>query len=171
MIEINKIYGNINFNESLKSKYLEMSKNGKVESIMLTRPESEKIRMRKVSDKGTELAFIMPSGSCLIDGDVVLLDHEKIIIVKRKLESVGLVTLLPSTPKEYLLETAVKVGHTIGNLHRPIRIQGNKVCFPIQGSSELELLEKLFANLREHLEIESDYMIFDAEPEYKVHEH
>ena len=137
---------------------------------MLARDESEKSRMRKVSDKGTEVALIMPSGSCLNDGDVVLVDDEKMIIVKRKSESVGLVTILHNTSNENLLKTAVKIGHIIGNLHRPLRIEGNRIYFPIQALSEIDLFEKLFANLRDHLEIKSDDMIFQAEPEYNIHE-
>jgi urease accessory protein UreE len=34
-----------------------MSKTGKVESILLTHNESEKLRMRKVSNKGTEITL------------------------------------------------------------------------------------------------------------------
>ena len=55
MIEINGIC-NTKSDQALKSKRLEMAKNGKAKSILLTRNESEKSRMRKVSDKGTEVA-------------------------------------------------------------------------------------------------------------------
>jgi urease accessory protein len=170
MIEINGIYGNINFDQVLKSKHLEMAKNGKAESILLTRNESEKSRMRKVSDKGTEIALIMPPGSCLNDGDVILLDDQRMIIVKQKSESVALVTMLHNNSNENLLETAVKIGHIIGNLHRPIRVKGNRIYFPIQALSEIELFEKLFANLRD-LEIKSDEMVFQAERECNIYEH
>lgn len=171
MIEINEICGNIKSDQALKSKHLEMAKNDKAESILLTRNESEKSRMRKVSDKGTEVALAMPAGSCLNDGDVVLLDDEKMIIVKQKSESVALVTILDNTTNENFLETAVKIGHIIGNLHRPIRIEGNRIYFPIQALSEVELFEKLFANLRDHIEIKTDDMVFQTEHEYNFHEH
>ena len=39
----------------------------------------------------------------------------------------------------------VRVGHTIGNLHRPIKLEGNKIYFPIQADAELEMFRKLFA--------------------------
>jgi urease accessory protein len=171
MIEINGICGNIKSDNALKSKHLEMAKNGKAESILLTRNESEKSRMRKVSNKGTEVALTMPAGSCLNDGDVILSDDDRMIIVKRQSESVALVTILKGTSNENLLATAVKIGHTIGNLHRPLKIEGNRIYFPIQALSEIELFEKLFANLRDHLEIRSDDIVFQAEHEYNVHEH
>jgi urease accessory protein len=59
-----------------------MTKNNKVESILLTLNESEKLRMRKVSYKGTGMALTMPARSCLNDGDVVFLNDEKMMIVK-----------------------------------------------------------------------------------------
>jgi urease accessory protein len=171
MIEISRIYGNIKSDLTLNSKHLEMIKNGKVESILLTRNESEKLRMRKVTDKGTEIVITMSPGSYLNDGDVVLSNDDRMIIVKRQSESVALVTILHNTSNEKLLATAVKIGHTIGNLHRPVRIDGNKICFPIQSLSEIELFEKLFSNMRDHLELKSDEMIFQAEPGYNIHEH
>jgi urease accessory protein len=170
MIEINRIYGNIKSDQILNSKHLEMIKNGKIESILLTRNESEKLRMRKVTDKGTEIALTMSAGSYLNDGDIVLSNDDRMIIVKRQSESVAVVTILYNS-KEKLLATAVKIGHTIGNLHRPVRIDGNKICFPIQSLSEIELFEKLFSNMRDHLELKSDQMIFQAEPGYNIHEH
>jgi urease accessory protein len=83
MINADKILGNIKNDQSLRSKYQEMSKSGNVENISVARVESERSRMRKVSDKGTEIALIMPPGSCLNHGDVVLLTGEKMVVAKR----------------------------------------------------------------------------------------
>jgi urease accessory protein UreE len=43
-----------------------MTKNNKVESILLTLNESEKLRMRKVSYKGTGIALTMPQDRALM---------------------------------------------------------------------------------------------------------
>ena len=61
MINANKILGNIKSNRELSSKYQEMSKVGNVEKISVSRLESDRLRMRKVSDKGTELTFDIAS--------------------------------------------------------------------------------------------------------------
>ena len=57
MIHIDKIIGNIKFDQVLRLKHQEMSKSGNVETIIVARLESERTRMRKVSDKGTEISF------------------------------------------------------------------------------------------------------------------
>jgi urease accessory protein len=171
MINADKILGNIKSDQSLRSKHQEMSKSGNVENISVARVESERSRMRKVSDKGTEIALIMPPGSCLNHGDVVLLTGEKMVVVQREPENVALVTVRDNIPEEHMLETAVKIGHAIGNLHRPLRIEGNRITFPIQAFSEIQLFEKLFSHFRDHLDIKSDNMIFEPEQGYNVHEH
>lgn len=171
MIHTDKIVGNIKFDQILRSKHQEMSKSGNVEKIMVARLESERTRMRKVSDKGTEIALIMPPGSYLSDGDVVLLTGERMVVVQREPENVALVTVHDNIPQGHMLETAVRIGHTIGNLHRPLKIEGNRIFFPIQALSEIELFEKLFFNLKDHLDIKSDNIIFEPEQGYNVHEH
>jgi urease accessory protein len=171
MINANKILGNIRSNRELSSKYQEMSKVGNVEKISVSRLESDRLRMRKVSDKGTELALTLPPGSCLNHDDVVLLTGEKMVVVQREPENVALVTVRKNIPEDHILETAVKIGHTIGNLHRPLRVEGNKITFPIQASSEIQLFEKLLSPFKDHLDIKSDNMIFEPEQGYNVHEH
>lgn len=171
MINANKILGNIKSDQDMRSKFQEMSKVGNVEKISVSRFESDRLRMRKVSDKGTELALTLPPGSCLSHDDVVLLTGEKMVVVQREPENVALVTVRKNIPEDHILETAVKIGHTIGNLHRPLRVEGNKITFPIQAFSEIQLFEKLLSPIKDHLDIKSDNMIFEPEQGYNVHEH
>jgi urease accessory protein len=171
MIHIDKIVGNINSDQHLKTKFQEMLKNGCVEKIEISRLESDRSRIRKVSDKGTELALTIPPGTHVSDGDVILVTSEKMVIVQRASESVATVSVKSNITPDHLFETAVKLGHTIGNMHRPIRIEGKKIFFPIQAQSEIELFQKLLFNLKDHLDIKSDNIIFEPEPGYNVHEH
>jgi urease accessory protein len=62
-----------------------------------------------------------------------------------------------------VVEVPARVGHMIGNLHRPIKLEGRKIYFPIQTDTELEMLEKLFLPLREHLDIKTTKMVFEPE--------
>ena len=71
MILIEKIIGNVVADLELKSVYESLKKDDKVENISIGRLESERVRMRKVSDKGTDIALTLPQGSHLHDGDVV----------------------------------------------------------------------------------------------------
>jgi len=171
LIRVDKIIGNVNFDKDLASKFEDMSEKERVEIVNVTRLESERIRMRKVSDRGTELALTLPYGSHLIDGDVIFLTDEKIIVIKRASEDVLVVSFHKDMRQDLILDVAIKLGHKIGNMHRPIRIEGKKIFFPIQAQSEIELFQKLLFYLKDHLDIKSDNIIFEPEPGYDVHEH
>lgn len=141
-----------------------MLQSGKVEYITVSRLESQRLRMRKVTDNGTDLVLNISERACLNDGDVVFMTREKMVVVKRELESVALITLHSCLSDDNLLAIAVKVGHAIGNLHRPVRIEGNSIYFPILSESEIELFEKQFRDIRDHVEIKVDQIVFQVEP-------
>ena len=171
MIRVDKIIGNVNFDKDLASKFEDMSEKERVEIVNVTRLESERIRMRKVSDRGTELALTLPYGSHLIDGDVIFLTDEKIIVIKRASEDVLVVSFHKDMRQDLILDVAIKLGHKIGNMHRPIKIIGEQIFFPMQSNSELELFEKLFISLRDYLDISKDTIIFEPDEGYNIHEH
>lgn len=171
MIHINKILGNIHSDSGLYEKYQYMLKKDKVEKIELSRLQADRTRIRKVSDKGTDLALTLNPGSHIYDGDVVLLTEERIIIAKRGSENVAIVSLNKDISAEQILETAIKLGHIIGNMHRPIRVVNNKVYFPIQSDSEIELFKKLSYNLRQDIDIKTENIIFEADSGYDIHGH
>jgi urease accessory protein len=171
MIHIDKIIGNINSDSHLKDKYQDMLRRDHVERIEISRLESERSRIRKLSDKGTDLALIMIPGSHINDGDVLLLTEEKMVIAKRISENVAIISLKGDISADQLFERVVKLGHTIGNMHRPIRVANGKIYFPIQSESEIELFQKLLFNLRDNLDIKSKNIIFEPDPGYDIHGH
>lgn len=171
MIHINNIIGNINFDSHLKDKYEDMMKNGRVEKIEITRLESDRTRMRKTSDKGTDLALVIDAGSHINDGDVVLLTEDKMVIAIRVSENVATISLRDNISTDQLFKTAIKLGHTIGNMHRPIKITNGKISFPIQAQSEIEIFQKLLSNLKDNIDITNENIIFEPEEGYNIHEH
>jgi urease accessory protein len=171
MIHINKIVGNINSDSYLHEKYQDMMKKDKVEEIQLSRLEADRIRVRKLSNKGTDMAMTMEPGSHINDGDVLLLTEEKMVIVKRESENVAIISLNSDISAKHILETAIKLGHIIGNMHRPIKVTNNKVYFPIQSNSEIELFKKLFNNLRQDIDIKNENIIFEPDLGYDIHGH
>ena len=170
MIHIDKVVGNINSDSNLKDKYELMLKNDHVERIEITRLEAERSRMRKVSDRGTDLALTLIPGSHINDGDVLLLTEKKLVIAKRIVESVAVISLMSNVSPDQLFDTAIKVGHTIGNMHRPIKVTNGKIYLPIQSESEIELFQKLFSKLGD-FDIKHENIIFDPEPGYDIHGH
>lgn len=171
MIHINKIVGNINSDSDLHQIYEDMMKKDKVEEIQLSRLEADRTRIRKLSNKGTDLALTMEPGSHINEGDVLLLTEEKMVIVKRESENVAIISLNNDVSAKQIMETAIKLGHIIGNMHRPIKVTNNKVYFPIQSDSEIELFKKLFHNLTQDIDIKNENMIFEPDLGYDIHGH
>ncbi len=56
-------------------------------------------------------------------------------------------------------------------MHRPIKIVGAKIYFPIQSQSEVGLFQTLLSNLINNIVIKSENIIFEPEAGYDVHEH
>jgi len=171
MIHIHKIIGNIHSNSDLNDKYQEMIKTGLVEKIEITRLESDRARIRKISDKGTDLALTLIPGYHINNGDVVMLTEEKMVIANRTPENVAMISLKGLMSQDQLFETAIKIGHTIGNMHRPIKVVSDKIYFPVQSKSEVELFQTLLSNLINNIVIKSENIIFEPESGYDVHEH
>lgn len=171
MIHINKIVGNINSDSDLQEKYQTMTKNDNVEKIQVSRLEADRTRIRKLSNKGTDLALTMEPGSHIYDGDVLLLTEEKMVIARRESENVIIISLSSDISTQQILETAIKLGHIIGNMHRPIKVTNNKVYFPIQSESEIELFKRLFHNLRQNVDITNGNIIFEPDLGYDIHGH
>jgi len=171
LIQINKIVGNINSDSDLHEKYQDMMKKDKVEKIQVSRLEADRIRIRKVSNKGTDLAITLIPGSHIYDGDIVLLTEERMVIAKRESENVAIISLNNDISTQQTLHTAIRLGHIIGNMHRPIRVINNRVYFPIQSDSEIELFKKLFHNLRQYIDITNRNIIFEPDLGYDIHGH
>lgn len=184
MITANSILGNIYRDESMKERHRQMSSRSMAEVIRIHRMESQRVRMRKSTDKGTDIAITLPQGSRLRHGDMVLLTEGKMVVVELEPERVAVVTIKQDTLKhshdhddhhhshgDDNLEIPVRIGHTIGNLHRPIKLEGAKIYFPIQAESEIDTFRKMFGRMNEHLEIRSDKIVFEPEEGMDVHEH
>ena len=178
MITITKILGNIKKDSLLDQKYIDLLKENLVENVMIRRSESEKVRMRKTSDKGTDIGFILPPGTRLKNHDVVFLDDNKMIIVKLSTELVAVISFKSQSIYNYqnqnyfdLINIAIKIGHTIGNLHRPLKLKENKIIFPIQTIDEINLFQKLLVDVKDHINITFDEMIFEPDQGFDIHEH
>jgi urease accessory protein len=171
MISINSVVGNIHNDYDLAEKYNQMIVKQLSEIIRISRSEAQRSRMRKTSNKGSDVAIMLPQNVHIKHGDVLLLNNDKIIIVEIQPEKVAVIAVKNNIASEHLFEMAVKVGHTIGNLHRPIKLEDNKIILPIQAESELDLLKKVLGSIKELIDITSTTMVFEPEEGADVHEH
>ena len=163
MITIDSVVGNIKKDKKIGEKYVEMCTRKVCETIKINRLESQRVRMRKTSDKGTDIALTLPPGTHLRHGDVIMLNEDKIVIVEIESDNIH--------NDNDIIGVSVIIGHTIGNLHRPIKLERNKIYFPIQLDSEIEMFKKLFASVNEHIEIKKTEMVFEPDEGMSIHEH
>ena len=70
-----------------------------------------------------------------------------------------------------LTNVAIKVGHTIGNLHRPLKIENRDIIFPIQSPDEINLFLRLLSDLKDYIEIRSEQLIFEPDQGFDIHAH
>ena len=192
MLTITTIIGNIKKDSQLHQKYEESVKKNTVENVIIQRSETEKVRMRKVSDKETDIGFILPSRTHLKDGDVVFLDDTKMIVIKLSPELVAILNIKnhlhnnhdhdhkhehdhdhkhEQTNDNELTNVAIKIGHTIGNLHRPLKIENRDIIFPIQSPDEINLFLRLLSDLKDYIEIRSEQLIFEPDQGFDIHAH
>jgi len=171
LITVDSVLGNISNDKKLKEKYDEMTARKVCETIKISRLESQRVRMRKISDKGTDVALTLPPGTRLKHGDVIIITENQMVVVGIESEDVIMIEIRDNLHQDDIVEVPVRVGHTIGNLHRPIRLEGNKIYFPIQADTELEMFKKLFEPINEHLDIKKTTMVFEPEDGTEIHEH
>jgi urease accessory protein len=191
MLTVTTIVGNIKNNPDLKQKYEKSLSKNTLETITIHRSETEKVRMRKVSDKKTDVGFILPSRTRLRDGDVVFLDDTKMIIIKLSPELVAVLNIKKNyhphsgegdkssdsnhnhnhNHNHDFTNVAIKVGHTIGNLHRPLKIDKDDIIFPIQTPDEINLFLRLLSDLKDYVEIRTETLIFEPDQGFDIHAH
>ncbi len=163
MITINSIMGNIHHDRNLRRLYEEMSSKSLCESIRINKMEAQRVRMRKKSSKGTDTVLAMAPGTKLRHGDVLMVENDKMIIIELEPENLAVIQVKDNIHEHDAVQVPVTIGHTIGNLHRPIKLEGRKIYFPIQTDSEIEMFKKIFGRLLDHLEITRAKMVFEPE--------
>lgn len=161
MLTVTSIAGNIFHDKKFDSKQIQ-----EFERIQVSRFELEKSRIRKQTNRGTDVGLALNEGKALHHGDI-LTNNEKFFVVEQLPEKVIAVRIKDANRPELL----VLLGHIIGNRHRPISIKNETIYFPIQADSELEVFENLFSNVINSIELSIEEMIFHPEDGADVHDH
>ena len=165
MLIVNTILGNIYKDDQLAKKIEGSKKQGKFRRLLLSRIEMEKTRLRKKTDDGFDIGFVLEPGTKLQHGDVISESDETILI--EQLPEKTLVVKFKENRKDLFL----LVGHIIGNRHRPISIRNETISFPIHDDSEMELFERLFHEVIHEIDLSIDEQCFIPHTSMDVHEH
>lgn len=115
----------------------------RVEYLTLSEADTQRHRLRALTDRGTECAIALPRHQYLSNGAVLLLEEERAIVV-RMLETQWL-TLQPQDAA-----AALELGYFAGNMHWKVEFAGERLRIAVQGPVEsyLERLEHLMQSER-----------------------
>jgi urease accessory protein len=165
VLSVTSAIGNIYSDKRLPEKYRRMEASGACERLQVSRIEMERLRLRRRTDKGTDVGLVLEPGSRLYHGDVLVLTKDRIIIIEQLPEKVISIRIRKSRNATGL---AFLIGHAIGNRHRPIAVNGNTISFPVQADSEVALFKKL---LPCGVKLKLEERVFRPTGEFHNHEH
>ncbi len=165
MLIVNTVLGNIYKDDQLAKKIEDSKEQGKFRRLLLSRIEMEKSRLRKKTDDGFDIGFVLEPGTKLQHGDVIS-ESDETILIEQLPEKILTVKFKQNDKNLFLL-----VGHIIGNRHRPISIRNETISFPIHDNSEMELFERLFHEVIHEIDLSIDEQRFIPHTSMDVHEH
>jgi len=165
MLIVNTVLGNIYKDDQLAKKIEDSKEQGKFRRLLLSRIEMEKSRLRKKTDDGFDIGFVLEPGTKLQHGDVIS-ESDETILIEQLSEKTLTVKFKQNDKNLFLL-----VGHIIGNRHRPISIRNETISFPIHDNSEMELFERLFHEVIHEIDLSIDEQRFIPHTSMDVHEH
>jgi urease accessory protein len=153
LIMIYSVLGNIFRDRRLSIRYRRKMAAGACEVLPVSRVEMERQRLRRKTDRGTDMGVVLEPGKRLEKGDVLVDSKGKFIMVEQLPEKVISITIKEQGVEE-LVELSALIGHVVGNRHRPIAVGDGKISFPILADSELELFRRLLPTRGIQLRIE-----------------
>jgi len=165
MLIVNTVLGNIYKDDQLAKKIEDSKEQGKFRRLLLSRIEMEKSRLRKKTDDGFDIGFVLEPGTKLQHGDVIS-ESDETILIEQLPEKILVVKFKENRKDLFLL-----VGHIIGNRHRPISIRNETISFPIHDDSEMELFERLFHQVIDKIDLSIEEQRFIPRVGMDVHEH
>jgi urease accessory protein len=114
-----------------------------VEYLTLSESDTQRHRLRAVTDKGTECAIALARSEHLVNGAVLLLEHGRAVVVR--MQETPWLTLVPRDAA-----AALELGYFAGNMHWKVEFDGPRLRIALLGSLEsyLERLAPLTADGR-----------------------
>jgi urease accessory protein len=114
-----------------------------VEYLVLSQTDTQRHRLRATTDRGSECAIAIPRTQRLSHGAVLLLEHDRAIVVQ--MHEAQWLTLEPRDA-----DAALELGYFAGNMHWKVEFAGPLLRIAVQGTQEsyLERLAHLIADGR-----------------------
>lgn len=141
MLVVTGVAGNIHSGKRIAEKWRRAEMTGVAEHLLISRTEADKVRMRRKTDRDTDLGLVLERGSRLHHGDVLKVEGKLIIVVQMPEKVVTVIIGKRGVGQQ--VDAAALVGHAIGNRHRPVAVDRGIISFPIQNESEIETFARL----------------------------
>ena len=125
MLRLTGIVGHAS-DSDIADKLHDLGHHGHVESVVLSRADTQRHRLRVRTDRGSECAIALPRNAHLSQGAVLLLEDDRAIVVRMEEES-----WLPLIPRD--AATALELGYHAGNLHWRVRFDGDILNVALEG--------------------------------------
>lgn len=164
MLSVTSVAGNIT-DRHLVAKYRRAKAAGKCERLSVSRTEMERLRLRRRTDRGTDIGLVLEPGSRLHHGDL-LAAKGKFIVVEQLPEKVVSISIKKDST-EKMVGLAALIGHLIGNRHKPIAVDHDTISFPVRAESEVDAFRKL---LPHEVKLKVEEQVFLPAGETHVHE-
>ena len=118
-----------------------LSHKDRVEYLELSRDDTQRHRLRKTTDRGTDCAIALDRSAQLSNGAILLLDDLRAIVVR--MEETRWVRLKPRDTA-----VAVELGYLGGNMHWRVEFDGPVMAIALDGPEE-DYLARLAPFLRD----------------------
>ena len=128
MLRIHRVLGSER-DEALHARLHTLAHQGRVEYLALSASDTQRKRLRLVTDKGTECAIALPRATPLFDGAVLALDAERAIIVR--LSDIAWLVLEPRDGA-----AALELGYFAGNFHWRVRFKEGRLLIALDGDPQ-----------------------------------
>jgi len=128
MKRVDGVVGNVDRDPGLADAVAEHEDAGTLETVVLDDTERRRSRLRVTTDAGTDLGVLVDRPE-LVAGDVLMLDDDRAVVVAFE-EREAFVVEFPAA--EAAIETAIELGHRIGNQHWDVAVEGDTVSVPVE---------------------------------------
>lgn len=107
----------------------ELEHRNAVDYLTLSPTDTQRHRLRVLSDRGTECAIAIPRTQQLANGAVLLLESDRAIVVRmREVEWLAL--------EADSVDRALELGYFAGNMHWKVEFEGARLRIALQGPRE-----------------------------------
>jgi urease accessory protein len=128
VITVTKILGTAS-EPAIAGRLHDLHHDRRVETLYVDRDDTLRRRLRRATDKGTEIAVALDRSEQLVDGAVLVLDDTRAVVVRMTRER-----WLRVVPRD--LDAALEAGYFIGNLHWRVRHEAGALLVAMEGPAD-----------------------------------